>query len=654
MTKDAPSRRAERKPDWSVQDSSQLYSVEAWGQGYFSVNKKGHLTVRPDRRPGRTIDLFDVVEGLTERGIGTPVLLRFRDLLGSRLRALHDAFAAAIEEHEYRGSYLCVYPIKVNQQRHVVEQIRTFGSRYGFGLEAGSKPELLAVLGITDSRSAMPIVCNGFKDSEFIETVVLAAKLGRTIIPVVEKFSELELIVRHAERYDVRPTIGMRVKLSARGSGRWEDSGGLRSKFGLHVAEILDALQYLKDRNMADCLQLLHCHVGSQVFDIRSVKNAITELAFVYTELHRLGAGMRYIDIGGGLGVDYDGTQSTQESSINYTLEEYAADVVYRIGEVCDTGGVPHPTIVSESGRAITAYHSVLIFDVLGSTSFDGFKVPATIQEAAGGRKPEDLAQPLWDLYGAYDLVNDGRLEEAFHDSVQAHDEAMNLFRLGYLDLVDRGLAERLYWAVCSEILKRLRADGDVPEEFEILVRQMSDIYFCNLSVFQSMPDSWAIDQLFPVLPIHRLDQRPERRAILADITCDSEGKIDRFVGPGETRSALDLHALRPDEPYYLGAFLVGAYQEILGDLHNLFGDTHAVHIGFDEDGEWTIEELVPGDTVREVLTYVQYDPERLTEALRLDVEEAVRRKRLTVKEGRQLQRFYQHGLDGYTYLEEG
>ncbi len=654
VTKDAASRRAAPQPEWSVQRSSELYGVEAWGHGYVSVNRKGHVTVRPDRRPGRTIDLFEVVEGLGERGIGTPVLLRFKDILASRLRALHDAFAGAIEEHEYRGGYLCVYPIKVNQQRQVVEQVRNFGARYGFGLEAGSKPELLAVLGMTDCSSPIPIVCNGFKDSEFIETVVLATKLGRTIIPVVEKFSELELIVRHAEHYGVRPTIGIRVKLSTRGSGRWEDSGGLRSKFGLHVAEILEAVEFLAARGMADCLQLLHCHIGSQVFDIRSVKNAVSELAHVYTELHRLGAGMRYLDIGGGLGVDYDGSQSTQDSSINYTLEEYAGDVVYRVGEVCDAAGVPHPTIISESGRAITAYHSVLIFDVLGATSFEDFEVPGTIEEAAGDRAPESLAQPLWDLYGAYDLVRDGRLEEAFHDAVQAHDEAMNLFRLGYLDLVDRGLAERLYWAVCSEILRRVRSEGEVPEEFDLLVRQLSDIYFCNLSIFQSMPDSWAINQLFPIVPIHRLDQRPSRRAILADITCDSEGKIDRFVGPGDPRAVLELHTLEPGRPYFLGAFLVGAYQEILGDLHNLFGDTHAVHIGFDEDGEWAIEELVPGDTVREVLSYVQFEPERLLESLRQDVEQAVRRKRLTVKDGRALLRFYQHGLDGYTYLEEG
>lgn len=654
MTKTERPRAQAAAPRWTIQDSAVAYGIDGWAQGYFGVNKKGHVVVRPDRRPGRSIDLYDVVEGLGERGIGTPVLLRFHDILGSRLRVLRDAFAAAIEEHDFRGSYACVYPIKVNQQRHVVENIHSFGAAFGFGLEAGSKPELLAVLGLTSGLNSTPIVCNGFKDSEFIETVVLAAKLGRKIIPIVEKYSELELLVHHAERYDVRPAIGVRVKLSARATGRWEDSSGLRSKFGLYVSEILDALEYLKAKDMADCLQLLHCHLGSQVSDIRSVKNAITEMAHIYIGLQQLGAGMKYLDIGGGLGVDYDGSKSAQESSMNYTLDEYAADVVYRIAEACDSSGVEHPMILSESGRAVTAFHSVLVFDVLGSTSFDAFEVPDTVALAAGDRDPQDLPQPVWDLYEARAVVEAGRLEEALHDAAQAHEEAMNLFRLGYMSLQDRSLAERLYWAICTRLLTVSRNLEERPEVFEGLEAQMSDIYFGNFSIFQSMPDSWAIDQVFPVMPIHRLREEPTRRAILADITCDSEGKINLFPGPNETKRALELHPLRPGEPYYLAAFLVGAYQEILGDLHNLFGDTHAVHIGFDQDGDWSIDEVVPGDTVREVLSYVQYEPEKLVDSLRRDIEQAVRRKLLTVREGRQLLRFYQHGLDGYTYLEEG
>jgi len=637
-----------------VEDASRLYGVGEWGKGYFGVNAAGHVVVLPDA-PGGGVDLLEVVEGLRERGIPTPVLLRFRDVLDRRIRSLAEAFAAAIEEHEYRGSYLCVYPIKVNQQRQVVEEILRFGKRYGFGLEVGSKPELLAVLGTTGSDgNGRPIVCNGFKDSEFIETVILASKLGRTIIPVVEKFSELELIVRHARRYGVRPTIGVRVKLSTRGAGRWEDSGGQRSKFGLHIAALLDLMRFLRDREMADCLQLLHCHVGSQIVDIRSVKNAINELAHVYGELCRLGAGLRYLDVGGGLGVDYDGSQTGTESSVNYTLEEYAADVVHRVGTVCSDAGLPHPTIISESGRALVAYHSVLVFDVLGTTSFASFQLPTgavALEGVVGGR---ELSRPVQDLVDAFELVAGGSVEEALHDAIQAYEEALSLFNLGYMGLEERSLAERLYWSVGLRALERPGSGEELPEELAGLEAQLSDIYFGNLSIFQSLPDSWAIGQLFPIMPIHRLDEEPGRRAILADITCDSEGKVTHYVTGAEDPTTLPVHALREGEPYYLGAFLVGAYQEILGDLHNLLGDTHAVHVGLDGEGRWTIEDFIEGDTVREVLGYVQFDTERLLATIRRDVERAVREDRLTVREGRQLVHFYQQGLDGYTYLEEG
>lgn len=639
---------------WTVADAAELYDIERWGQGYVAVGAEGHLLIRPDRDPARSIDLHEVITGLDERGFTTPLLIRFKDIIADRIASLAGAFETAIREHEYRGGYTCVYPIKVNQQRQVVRRIQEFGASRGFGLEAGSKPELLAVLALTTRDGGQPIICNGFKDSEFIEAVILATKLGRQIIPVVEKFSELELIARHAERYDVRPTIGVRAKLSALGAGRWEGSGGLRSKFGLHVSELMAALEFLRERDMLDCLQLLHCHVGSQISDIRSVKNAITELAHIYTELSRLGAGMRYIDVGGGLGVDYDGSGSSQDSSVNYTLEEYAADIVYRIGEVCNDSEVEHPTIISESGRALTAYHSVLVFDVLGKTSFDTHEIPPTIEEAAGDRPAEELPQPLWDLYAARAAIAEGRrLEEALHDATQAHEEAMNLFRLGYMGLAERGLAERLYWRICADVLRGATESEEQPEELGTLADQMSDIYFCNLSIFQSLPDSWAIGQLFPIVPIHRLDRRPSRRAVLADITCDSEGKVDRFCSTSEVWRTLPVHPLERGSTYYLAAFLVGAYQETLGDLHNLFGDTHVVHVGIDEDGDWAIEEVIPGDTVREVLQYVQFDPDRLFSALRADVERAVKKKRLTVSEGRQLTSFYLNGLDGYTYLEE-
>ncbi len=639
---------------WSPGDAARLYGIGDWGKGYFAVNEGGRVTVLPGEGDGG-VDLLEVVEGLRERGIPTPVLLRFRDVLDRRIRSLAEAFAAAMEEHGYRGDYRCVYPIKVNQQRQVVEEILRFGKRYGFGLEVGSKPELLAVLGVTGSDgNGRPIVCNGFKDSEFIETVILASKLGRTIIPVVEKFSELELIIHHARRYGVRPTIGVRVKLSSRGAGRWEDSGGQRSKFGLHIAELLELMKRLQECGMTDCLQLLHCHVGSQIVDIRSIKNAINELAHVYRELCRLGAGLRYLDVGGGLGVDYDGTQTGTESSVNYTLEEYAGDVVHRVGTVCDDAGLPHPTIISESGRALVAYHSVLVFDVLGTTSFASFQIPpgAGTPEEVGG--DGELSRPVHDLVDALELVANGSVEEALHDAVQAYEEALSLFNLGYMSLEERSLAERLYWSVGLRALQRLGDSEEPPEELAGLEAQLSDIYFGNFSIFQSLPDSWAIGQLFPIVPIHRLDEEPTRRAILADITCDSEGKVTRYVSGEEDPTTLRLHALREGEPYYLGAFLVGAYQEILGDLHNLLGDTHAVHVGLDGEGRWTIEDYIEGDTVREVLGYVQFDPDRLLATIRRDVERAVREDRLTVREGRQLVHFYQQGLDGYTYLEEG
>lgn len=637
---------------WGAEDGAELYGLPGWGKGYVSAGGNGHLLIHPHRDRGAAIDLHEVVEGLRERGIEPPVVVRFEEIIHDRLRGLRGAFARAIAENEYRGRYICVYPVKVNQQRHVVAAIRDADQGQGLGLEVGSKPELLAVLGMTAGRNDLPIVCNGFKDSEYIETITLAAKLGRTIIPVVEKASELDLIVRHAERYDVRPQLGVRVKLAARGMGRWEDSAGMRSKFGLRIPEVLDALAFLRERGMEDCLTLLHCHIGSQVSDIRRVKDAVTELARVYAELSRLGAGLRMLDVGGGLGVDYDGSQTSSDSSTNYTVEEYASDVVYRIAAVCSETGVPHPTVITESGRALSAYHSVLVFDVVGATTFDSLHSGSQLPKAANGER-DAFPQPIRDLMGALDLVAEGKLEEAYHDAIQAHDEAQNLFRLGHLELPLRARAESLYWTVSLELGRLVEIMEDPPEELADLPEQLSDIYFCNLSVFQSLPDSWAIGQLFPIVPISRLDEEPDRRAVLADMTCDSEGKIAAFVAGDERVSTLPLHSLKRGERYTLAAFLVGAYQEILGDYHNLFGDTHAVHIALDEAGRWSIEEVVEGDTVREVLSYVQYEADRLVGAMRRDVEGAVKAGRLAVSEGRQLLRFFKEGIEGYTYLEE-
>jgi arginine decarboxylase len=626
---------------WSVHDASELYEVPRWGHGYFSVNPAGHVQVHPTKDPSNAIDLKQLIDRLELRGISLPVLVRFTDILKHRLGEIHGAFQAAIAQHQYQGGYSCVYPIKVNQQRQVVEEVFNFGRPYKFGLEAGSKPELLAVMAIADNDT--PIICNGFKDAEYIETAMLALKIGRNIIPVVEKYTELGVIIEIAERIGVRPQIGVRVKLAQRGSGRWQSSGGFRSKFGLTVTEIMRGLEELKARGMQDCLKLLHFHLGSQITNIRIVKGALNEAARVYTELAKLGAGLKYLDVGGGLGVDYDGSQTNFESSMNYTLEEYANDVVYHIQSVCDEANVPHPTIVSESGRAVVAYHSVLVFNVLGVSGFGDEKVPTTANP--------DWEQPLVDLVETYNNVTARNALEAFHDAQQALDMALSLFTGGYLPLEQRSMAENLFWAICIKLQKIVQGMSEVPEDLQNIDEQLSDTYFCNFSLFQSIPDSWAIKQLFPVMPIHRLNEKPANHAVLGDITCDSDGKLDRFVDRRDVKKTLPLHTMN-DGPYYLGVFLVGAYQEILGDLHNLFGDTHAVHVSLDANGDVRLDTLIKGDTVREVLDYVEFDPEMLLGKLRTDVESAVRAGRIDYEGAGQLLRFYEDGLHGYTYLE--
>ena len=627
---------------WTITDAHEAYEVERWGKGYFSISPGGHVLVHPTTDPARAIDLKQLAEDLQARGIMLPLLIRFRDILKHRLKDIHDAFSAAIAQHQYGGRYACVYPIKVNQQRQVVEEVLAFGRPYGFGLEAGSKPELLAVMAMASNDT--PIICNGFKDAEYIESAMLAQKIGRTIIPVVEKYTELGLILEYAEKVGVRPTFGMRVKLAARGGGRWQSSGGYRSKFGLTVAEVLKGLDELKARGMQDCFKLLHFHLGSQIPNIRIVKHALNEAARIYTELARAGAGLEYLDVGGGLGVDYDGSQTNFESSMNYTLEEYANDVVYHIQTVCDDAGVAHPTIISESGRAVVAYHSVLLFNVLGVSEFGTESLP---QPPAG-----DLEQPLVDLTETYNNITVRNATESYHDAQQALDMALNLFSGGYLPLEQRVYAETLFWGICRRLQRLTQQMEDVPEDLQNLDEVLSDTYFCNFSLFQSIPDSWAIKQLFPVLPIHRLNERPTQHAVLGDITCDSDGKIDQFIDRRDVKKTLPLHTFN-GEPYYLGVFLVGAYQEILGDLHNLFGDTHAVHVSLDEQGNVVLDEVVKGDTVKEVLDYVEFDVERLTKHLRTDVEAAVRDGRIDLEQSGQLLRFYEEGLQGYTYLEE-
>ena len=627
---------------WTPQVASDLYDVASWGKGYFSVSDGGHVRVHPEKDPARSIDLKELVDTLVLRGINLPILIRFADILKHRLGELHGAFDTAIAEHKYQGGYCCVYPIKVNQQRQVVEEILEFGKPFHFGLEAGSKAELMAVMALADNDT--PIVCNGFKDDEYIEMAMLAQKVGRQIIPVVEKYTELQLILKYSQRVGVRPSIGVRVKLASRGSGRWKSSGGYRSKFGLSATEAMRALQELKDLGMADCLNLLHFHLGSQITNIRQIKAAVNESVRVYVDLARAGGGLKYLDVGGGLGVDYDGSQTDFESSVNYTLQEYANDIIYHVQNVCDEVGVAHPTIVTESGRAITAYHSVLVFNVLGVAGMGDADVPS--------EPPPDAEQPLIDLQETYRSLSARNLLEGYHDAQQALDQALNLFSLGYLSLEQRSIAENLYWAISRKIQKMARELDYFPEELEGIDAMLSDTYFCNFSLFQSMPDSWAIKQLFPIMPIHRLEEEPSRPAVLGDITCDSDGKVDAFIDRRDVKRTLLLHTFNGGD-YYLGAFLLGAYQEILGDLHNLFGDTNAVHVRVGPAGDVILDSVIKGDTVREVLNYVQFSSDSLVAKLRRDVETALRESRLTYEGSGALLKFYEEGLHGYTYLED-
>jgi arginine decarboxylase len=626
---------------WTVSDASELYDVPAWGKGYFSVGENGHLWVHPNKDPKRAIDLKELVDKVVLRGIHPPVLIRFGGILKHRMGEIHTAFMQSIQEHGYKGDYRCVFPIKVNQQRHVIEEVFEYGKQYGFGLEAGSKPELLAVIALADNNT--PIMCNGFKDDEYIEITMHARKIGRNIMPIIEKFTELDLILKHSERMGVRPVVGVRVKLASRGSGRWKSSGGYRSKFGLTVTEALRVLEVLRGRGMEDTLQVLHFHLGSQITNIRQIKQAVGEAVRIYVEMKKAGAGLEYMDVGGGLGIDYDGSQTDFESSVNYTLQEYANDVVHHIQSACDEAEVPHPTIVTESGRAVTAYHSVLIFNVLGVSAFGEAELVSEL--------PEDAEQPLVDLQETYRSLSSKNMLESFHDAQNALDGVLNLFTLGYLPLWQRSLAENYYWAICRKVQKMAKELDYYPEELEGLETLLSDTYFCNFSLFQSMPDSWAVKQLFPIMPIHRLAEPPTQQAVLGDISCDSDGKIDQFIDRRDVKKTLRLHALN-GRAYYLGAFLVGAYQEILGDLHNLFGDTHAIHVNLDDQGEVILDAVIRGDTVREVLDYVQFNAKTLLEQYRRDVEQALRDGRIGYEESGQMLRFFEEGLNGYTYLE--
>lgn len=629
---------------WKTQDSIDFYNVNQWGGNFFSVNETGHIEVYPTGDANRAVDLKVLADEIQQRGIQLPLLIRFSDILRTRIKNLCESFQNAIQEYNYKAVYRGVYPIKVNQQRQVVATIVDAGQPYHFGLEAGSKPELLTTVATLKDPEAL-IICNGYKDEEFIELALLARRVGKNVILVVEKLNELELIAQLAEKLQVVPSIGMRLRLSAKGSGRWEASGGDRSKFGLGAVELLQAVEWLKARNMLDSLQLLHYHLGSQITAIRNVKEALREAARYYVELKKMGAALTYFDVGGGLAIDYDGSRTNFAASANYSMQEYANDVVYQIMSTCDEANVEHPIIVSESGRAITAHHSILIVNVLGITEFQLVEPKAPADE-----NTPPLVKELWESYQSLTRKN---YQEVYHDIQHSREQLLNMFNLGYVNLPWRAYAEAIYWAANDKIFRLAREGNYVPDELEGLEKSLADIYFCNFSLFQSLPDNWAIDQIFPIMPIHRLNEKPTRSAILADITCDSDGCIDRFVDLRNIKDVLGLHPWKEKEDYLIGIFLVGAYQEILGDLHNLFGDNNVVQIALDgERNVYRIEHVEYGDSVSEVLAYVQQSKDDLISEFRQSVEQAVRAGNCSLEEARHILETYRSGFEGYTYME--
>ncbi|HSQ28832.1 MAG TPA: biosynthetic arginine decarboxylase [Gemmatimonadaceae bacterium] len=631
---------------WTIDSARALYNVEGWGAGFFDVNESGHVIVRPDKeRPDRIIDLYEITNDLEEQGIALPVLLRFSDILRSRIEALTTRFEQAREEFGYNGGYTTVYPIKVNQQRHVVEEIVEFGKSHRVGLECGSKPELQAILGLAENTEHI-IVCNGYKDEEFMRLALMGQKLGHQVYIVIEQLSEIDVLLQVADEMQVTPTAGVRIKLASRGFGRWKESGGEKSKFGLNAAQLMQAIDKLRALNRLDMIKLVHFHLGSQITDIRFIKLGLTELTRFYVELRNLGLDITHIDVGGGLGVDYDGTNSTSDASVNYSLQEYANDVVYTLAEACREHEIPMPHIISESGRALTAHHALLLIKVIDVESQADRPVPELT---------DDDHQLLHEMLADYrdasrKNVSKRRVREIFHDLTFDKERAQEMFNSGVLSLRERALAEQLYFATLNVLARYIERSRD---DFDDIVTDLDatlvDRYFCNFSLFQSLPDSWAIDQLFPIMPIHRLDEEPTRRGTIQDVTCDSDGKIDRFVGDKSGAPSLELHEFRDGEPYMLGVFLTGAYQEILGDLHNLFGDTNAVHIRLAQNSGYDVTDLVHGDTVTEVLNYVQFRASDLLQTFRRKVAAA---KSLSRQEANTFIADYVAGLEGYTYLE--
>ena len=628
---------------WRIEDSAELYNIAGWGRNYFSINDKGHVVVTP-REGCAPVDIKDVLDELQVRDISCPVLLRFPDILDNRIEKISNCFKQAAATYDYTAQNFMIYPIKVNQMRPVVEEIVTYGKKFNIGLEAGSKPELHAVLATNIADNAL-VICNGYKDESYVELALLAQKMGRRIYLVVEKLNELRLIADVGKRLKVRPNIGIRIKLSSSGSGKWEESGGDQSKFGLNSSELLEAIDFMQRREMTDCLKLIHFHIGSQITKIRRIKNALREAMQFYVQLSKTGFDIDFVDIGGGLGVDYDGTRSSaSESSMNYSIQEYANDAVSALVDVCTKNDIKQPNIITESGRSLTAHHSVLIFEVLETTQLPVWRDAEELSPDA-----HELAR---ELYQIWDKLDQASMFESWHDALQIREEALDLFSLGMLDLRTRAQIEKLFWSIAREVGELAGSMKHAPEELRKISRMIPDKYFCNFSLFQSLPDSWAIDQIFPIIPISRLDEKPARTCTIQDITCDSDGKITHFISQQGVQSALPVHAVKPGEPYYIGVFLVGAYQEILGDMHNLFGDTNAVHISVYKD-RYEIDQIIDGETVAEVLDYVQFNPKKLVRNVESWVTASMKAGKISPEEGREFLSNYGSGLYGYTYLEK-
>lgn len=627
---------------WRIEDTEELYNINGWGINYFSINEKGNVVVTP-QKDGAQIDLKELIEELQIRDVAAPMLIRFPDILDSRIEKMSNCFKQAAQEYDYKAQNFIIYPIKVNQMRPVVEEIVSHGKKFNIGLEAGSKPELHAVIATNTNNDSL-IICNGYKDEDYIELALLAQKMGRRIYIVIEKMNELKLIARIAKRLKIKPNLGIRIKLASSGSGKWENSGGDVSKFGLTSSELLEAMEYLRSQELDDCLKLVHFHIGSQVNKIRRIKIALREASQFYAQMRLQGFNIEFVDIGGGLGVDYDGTRSAnRESSVNYSIQEYVNDAISTMVDVSDKNNIPHPNIITESGRSLTAHHSVLVFEVLESAS-----LPEWDDEEEPKEGDHELVKELYDLW---DSINQPRMLEIWHDAQQIREEALDRFSLGMLDLRTRAQIERLFWSIAREIHQMTSKIRHVPEELHSLEKLLADKYFCNFSLFQSLPDSWAIDQIFPIMPLHRLDEKPDRSATLQDITCDSDGKIDNFISTRNLSYYLPVHKLKAKEPYYIGVFLVGAYQEILGDLHNLFGDTNAVHVSVDKNG-YSIDQIIDGETVAEVLDYVQYSPKKMVRSVETWVTSSVKSGKISATEGKEFLSNYRSGLYGYTYLE--